>query len=51
VSWVWKDGWTLGAYYVDTSNKHYYDHTVSFVNSDVKDLARATGYVTVGRTF
>ena len=51
VSWVWKDGWTLGAYYVDTSNKHYYDHTVSLVNSDVKDLARATGYVTVGRTF
>ena len=51
VSWVWKDGWTLGAYYVDTSNKDYYKKTVSFVNSDVKDLARATGYITIGRTF
>jgi uncharacterized protein (TIGR02001 family) len=51
VSWVWKDGWTLGAYYVDTSNKDYYKKTVSFVNSDIKDLARATGYITVGRTF
>jgi uncharacterized protein (TIGR02001 family) len=51
VSYVWKDGWTLGAYYVDTSNKDFYKRTTSFVNSDMKDLARASGYITVGRTF
>ena len=51
VSYVWKDGWTLGAYYVDTSNKDYYKNSVSFVNSDIKNLARATSYATVGHTF
>jgi uncharacterized protein (TIGR02001 family) len=51
LSYVWKDGWTVGAYYVDTTNKDFYRNTVSFANSDVKDLARAGGYITIGRTF
>jgi uncharacterized protein (TIGR02001 family) len=51
VSYAWKDGWTLGAHYVDTTNKDYYKGTVSVANSDVKDLAHAGGYITVGRTF
>jgi uncharacterized protein (TIGR02001 family) len=51
VSYVWKDGWTFGAYYVDTSNKEFYKNTASAANTDVKDLAKATGYITVGRTF
>jgi uncharacterized protein (TIGR02001 family) len=51
VSYVWKDGWTLGAYYVDTTNKDYYKNTPSLANSDTKDLAHSGGYVTVGRTF
>jgi uncharacterized protein (TIGR02001 family) len=51
VSYVWKDGWTVGAYYVDTSNKDFYKSTGSFANSETKDLARAAAYITVGRTF
>jgi len=51
LSYVWKDGWTVGAYYVDTTNKDYYKSTASLANSEVKDLAHAGGYVTVGRTF
>jgi uncharacterized protein (TIGR02001 family) len=51
VSYVWKDGWTVGAYYVDTTNKDYYKRTPSLANTDVKDLARGGGYITVGRTF
>jgi uncharacterized protein (TIGR02001 family) len=51
LSYVWKDGWTIGAYYVDTNNKDYYKRTASLANSDIKDLARASGYITVGRTF
>ena len=51
LSYVWKDGWTIGAYYVDTNNKDFYKNTVSFANSDTKDLARSGGYITIGRTF
>jgi len=51
VSYVWKDGWTIGAYYVDTNNKDFYKATPSLANTDTKDLARASGYITVGRTF
>lgn len=51
VSYVWKDGWTLGAYYVGTSNTGFYKNTTLFANSDVKDLGGTGGYVTVGRTF
>ena len=51
LSYVWKDGWTIGAYYVDTNNKDFYKNTVSFANSDTKDLARSGGYSTIGRTF
>lgn len=51
VSYVWKDGWTLGAYYVDTTNKDFYKSTPSLATTEVKDLAHAGGYVTVGRTF
>ena len=45
------DGWTFGAYYVDADNKDFYKQTASFVNTDKKDLARSTAYITVGRTF
>ena len=51
VSYVWKDGWTAGAYWVDASNSTYYKNTVSFANSSTIDLAKSTGYITVGRTF
>jgi len=51
LSYVWKDGWTIGAYYVDTNNKDFYKNTVSFANSDTKDLARSGGYITLARTF
>lgn len=51
VSYAMKDGWTVGAYYVDADNKDFYKQTASFSNSDHKDLARSTMYVTVGRTF
>ena len=51
VSYTWKDGWTFGAYYVDTTNKDFYKKTVSWVNTDTKDLAHSGGYITVGRTF
>ena len=51
LSYVWKDGWTIGAYYVDANNKDFYKNTASFANSDTKDLARSGGYITIGRTF
>jgi hypothetical protein len=51
VSYVWKDGWTVGAYYVDTNNKDFYKATPSLANSDTKNLARSSGYITIGRTF
>ena len=51
VSWVWKDGWTLGAYYVGTSNSDFYKNTTSFANSDTKNLGGSNGYITAGRTF
>jgi uncharacterized protein (TIGR02001 family) len=51
LSYVWKDGWIFGAYYVDTSNDDFYKNTASFANSQLKDLGGAGGYVTVGRTF
>jgi uncharacterized protein (TIGR02001 family) len=51
VSYVFKDGWTVGAYYVDTSNHEFYKNTASLANGDIKSLARSSGYVTVGRTF
>jgi uncharacterized protein (TIGR02001 family) len=51
LSYAWKDGWTFGAYYVDTSNENYYENTASFANGQIKDLGGAGGYVTVGRTF
>jgi len=51
VSYVIKDGWTIGAYYVDASNKDFYKNVPSAANGEVKDLAKANGYITVGRTF
>lgn len=51
VSYAWKDGWTFGAYYVDTTNQDYYKGTTSFANSDTKDIAHSGGYLTVGRSF
>ena len=51
VSYVLKDGWTVGAYYIGTNNTDFYKHTLSFANSDVKDLGGSGGYITVGRTF
>jgi hypothetical protein len=50
-SYTWKDGWTVGAYYVGTTNTDYYKNTQSAANSDVKDLGGTGGYITVGRTF
>ena len=44
-------GWTFGAYYVDTSNKDFYKDTGSFANTSTKDLARASGYLSISRTF
>ena len=53
VSWVWKDGWTLGAYYVGTSNSDFYKNTQSFANAnpETKNLGGSGGYITAGRTF
>jgi uncharacterized protein (TIGR02001 family) len=51
VSYAFKDGWTLGAYYVGTSNTDFYKKTLSLANSDMKDLGGSAGYITVGRTF
>lgn len=51
VSYAMKDGWTAGAYYVDTTNEDYYRGATSFANSDTRDLNKASFYVTVGRTF
>ena len=51
VSYVWKDGWTVGAYYVGTNNTDYYNNTPSLANSSTKDLGGSAGYITVGRTF
>ena len=51
VSYVWKDGWTVGAYYVGTNNTDFYNPTASLANSQTKDLGGSTGYITVGRTF
>jgi len=51
VSYVWKDGWTVGAYYVGTDNTGYYNPTASLVNSSTKNLGGNNFYVTVGRTF
>ncbi len=51
VSWVWKDGWTLGAYYVGTSNTSFYEGTVGAANGQTKDLGGNNFYVTAGRTF
>jgi hypothetical protein len=51
VSYAWKDGWTVGAYYIGTTNTDFYKNTTSFANSDVKDLGGTGGYITVGRTF
>jgi uncharacterized protein (TIGR02001 family) len=51
VSYTWKDGWTLGAYYVGTNNTDFYNHTASLANSSTKNLGGSNGYITVGRTF
>ena len=51
VSYVWKDGWTVGAYYVGTDNTNYYNNTASLANSSTRNLGGNAGYVTVGRTF
>ena len=51
VSYVFKDGWTLGAYYVGTNNTDFYKNTASLANSQVKSLGGSGGYITVGRTF
>jgi uncharacterized protein (TIGR02001 family) len=53
VSYAWKDGWTLGAYYVGTNNTDFYNNTPSVANigGNTKDLGGSTGYITVGRTF
>jgi hypothetical protein len=51
VSYVWKDGWTLGAYYVGTNDTGYYDNTASLANTSTKNLGGNSGYITVGRTF
>jgi len=51
VSYVWKDGWTVGAYYVGTNNTDFYNPTSSLANGQTKDLGGSTGYITVGRTF
>jgi uncharacterized protein (TIGR02001 family) len=52
LSYAWKDGWTVGAYYVDTTNKDYYKGALNLTNpNETKDLAHSGGYITVGRTF
>jgi hypothetical protein len=51
VSYVWKDGWTVGAYYVGTNNTDFYNPTSSLANTSTKDLGGSAGYITVGRTF
>jgi uncharacterized protein (TIGR02001 family) len=51
VSYVFKDGWTLGAYYVGTNNTDFYKNTPSLANTDTKSLGGSGGYITVGRTF
>ena len=51
VSYVWKDGWTVGAYYVGTNNTGFYNPTSSLANTSTKNLGGSNGYVTIGRTF
>jgi uncharacterized protein (TIGR02001 family) len=51
VSYVIKDGWTAGLYYVGTNNTDYYDNTASLANSSTKNLGGSSGYITIGRTF
>ncbi|MFN0318350.1 MAG: TorF family putative porin [Burkholderiales bacterium] len=51
LSYTMKDGWTAGAYYVDTTNKDFWKNAASVANSDRKDLNRSTLYITFGRTF
>jgi len=49
-SYVIKDGWTVGAYYVDTTNEDYYRGTASNTNTDTRDLNKSAFYLTLGRS-
>lgn len=51
VSYAFKDGWSVGAYYVDATNKDFWKDSASAANADLKDLNRSTIYITAGRTF
>jgi len=53
VSYSWKDGWTVGAYYVGTNNTNYYNNTQSAAQTfpNTKNLGGSSGYITIGRTF
>lgn len=50
-SYVIKDGWTVGAFYVDTSNGAFYRGVTSNANADTRDLNKSTFYLTLGRSF
>ena len=52
-SYTWKDGWTVGAYYVGTNNTDFYKNTQSLAQTfpNTKNLGGSSGYITIGRTF